>query len=355
MNLVDLEETAAYRYELPPELIAQSHAQPRDASRLLVVRDDTLEHAVFSTLAHYLRAGDLLVLNETQVIAARLRGTRHGSGGAMEVLLLHPVAGRYDANATRWTALVKPARRAQVGQRIDFQGGGYATVTRLEEDGARELALSLSIPFEEFLSRAGSLPLPPYIHNGSPAAQASYQTIFARTPGSVAAPTASLHFTPAVFTALEHAGVEIARLSLDVGLGTFRPMKSARIDEHAMHAEYFEIPLQTAQKIERAKSQGRRVVAAGTTVMRALEGSAARHGHVTAGQDATDIFIKPGFEFRVVDRLLTNFHLPGSTLLVLVCAFAGYERVMHAYRTAVEARYRFFSFGDAMLLERAAK
>lgn len=355
MSRIDLHDAAAYTYDLPPDRIAQSHADPRDASRLLVVHHNALEHATFAQFAQFLRGGDLLVLNETRVIAARLHGTRHGSGGAMEVLLLHPAGGRYDANATLWNALVKPARRAHVGQRIDFNDAGHAVVTGLMDDGGRELAFTLNVPFEEFLRQAGSLPLPPYIYNESAQAQQSYQTVFAKTPGSVAAPTASLHFTEAVFAQLKASGVEIARLTLDVGLGTFRPMKSARLDEHTMHAEWFDIPVQTADAVERAKSQGRRVVAAGTTVMRALEGSAAAHGRVRAGEDATDIFIRPGFNFAVVDLLLTNFHLPNSTLLVLVCAFAGYERVMDAYRTAVGDGYRFFSFGDAMLLERAAK
>jgi S-adenosylmethionine:tRNA ribosyltransferase-isomerase len=292
------------------------------------------------------------VLNETRVIAARIAGTREGSGGSVEVLLLHPSAQpRYDPSATVWRALVKPARRLQTGARIRFGDLGSATVAAAFDEGLRELSFDLRLPFEAFLERAGRLPLPPYIHNESPEAQERYQTIFARAPGSVAAPTASLHFTDRVFRALEQRGVETAKLVLDVGLGTFRPMKGARLDEHVMHAESYELPETTVRAIERAKAQGRRVVAAGTTVMRALEGAHAKHGRLVAGEDETGIFITPGFTFRVVDALLTNFHLPRSTLLVLVSAFAGSRTIREAYRHAIEREYRFFSFGDAMLLE----
>ena len=291
------------------------------------------------------------VLNETRVIAARLFGTRP-TGGHAEVLLLRPTHhGRYDPHAARWQALVKPGRRLRVGDRVLFGDLGEAAIVHVHDDGVRDVEFSLNVPFETFLERAGTLPLPPYIHNDSQEAQERYQTIFAREPGSVAAPTASLHFTQTVFEALERKGVEMVKLVLDVGLGTFRPMQGERLDEHVMHSESFSIPQRTVDAIASAKREGRRVIAAGTTVMRALEGSAHAHGELRAGEDETAIFITPGFTFRIVDAMVTNFHLPQSTLLVLVSAFAGREAIMRAYREAVEREYRFFSFGDAMFIE----
>lgn len=342
----------AYDFDLPAELIAQSHAHPRDASRLLVLGERGMVHARFSQLAQFLRPDDLLVLNETRVIAARLLAQREPGGGRVEILLLNPASGqRYDASALRWLALVKPGRKMRPGQRVRFGDLGTAVVASESGEGLREVEFDLNVPFETLLERSGKLPLPPYIHNDSQEAQEDYQTIFARNPGSVAAPTASLHFTAGVMESLRAAGVETATLTLDVGLGTFRPMKALRLDEHVMHAEQFEIPADTAAKIATAKEQGRRIVAAGTTVVRALEGSAAKHGAVKAGEDSTNLFIQPGFTFRVVDAMITNFHLPQSTLLVLVSAFAGRQRVLDAYAAAVNERYRFFSFGDAMLIE----
>jgi S-adenosylmethionine:tRNA ribosyltransferase-isomerase len=219
------------------------------------------------------------------------------------------------------------------------------------DGGVREIELALTVGFEEFLEAAGTLPLPPYVHDDSPEAQAGYQTIFARDPGSVAAPTASLHFTPAVFEELARRDVEIVKLVLDVGLGTFRPLQTESLDDHQMHAESYVIPEATARAVMRAKEEGRRVIAAGTTVVRALEASALAHTAVRPGRGETDLFIKPGFNFRIVDALLTNFHLPRSTLLVLVCAFAGRERMLRAYAEAIERGYRLFSFGDAMFIE----
>lgn len=316
------------------------------------MRRGEIEHRTFHDLPEYLRAGDVLVLNETRVIAARVFGLRP-SGGRAELLLLHPSHQmRYDPSATRWQALVKPGRRLREGQRVLFGDLGEARIVTVhDEDGVRDVEFSLRVPFERFLERAGRLPLPPYIHNESDEAQERYQTIFAREPGSVAAPTASLHFSETVFEALRARKVEMVKLVLDVGLGTFRPMQSERIDEHLMHAESFTIPQPTADAIASAKREGRRVIAAGTTVVRALEGSAAAHGAVHAGSDETNIFITPGWPFRVVDAMITNFHLPQSTLLVLVSAFAGREAILQAYREAVEREYRFFSFGDAMLIE----
>jgi S-adenosylmethionine:tRNA ribosyltransferase-isomerase len=347
----DARLTAAYTFHLPEHLIAQQPATPRDASRMLVLRQGTIEHRVFHDLPEYLRAGDVLVLNETRVIAARVFGTRP-TGGHVELLLLRPTHhGRYDPAATRWQALAKPGRRLREGQRVCFGDLGEAAVTAVHEDGVRDVEFALNVPFETFLERAGKLPLPPYIHNDSAEAQERYQTIFAREPGSVAAPTASLHFTERVLDDIRANGVEIVKLVLDVGLGTFRPMQTETLDEHVMHSESFSIPKQTVDAIVRAKNEGRRIIAAGTTVMRALEGSAAKHGRLRAGEDETAIFITPGFQFRIVDAMITNFHLPQSTLLVLVCAFAGYDAIMRAYEDAIARGYRFFSFGDAMFIE----
>lgn len=317
----------------------------------MVVDGERLEHRFFYDLPELLRDGDVLAVNETRVIAARLHGERAGSGGRVEVLLLHPAQSmRYDSGATLWTALVRPAKRLRPGDRIVFGTLGTAEVTAERDEGLRDLRFDLEVPFETFLDRAGRLPLPPYIHSDTDEAQRRYQTVFARTPGSVAAPTASLHFTQEVLDRIRNRGVRIVPIVLDVGLGTFRPMKSERISEHIMHAERYEIPPVSAEEIGRAKRDGRRVIAAGTTVIRALEGSAHAHGALRAGEDATDLFIRPGFTFGVVDAAITNFHLPRSTLLVLVSALAGRERIARAYRIAVENGYRFFSFGDAMFV-----
>lgn len=317
---------------------------------MLVLRHGEIEHRIFRDLPEYVREGDVLVLNETRVIAARVFGTRP-SGGRVELLLLRPHHGRYDPSATRWQALAKPGRRLQAGQRITFGDLAQAEIVGVHEDGVRDVEFSLRVPFEEFLERAGKLPLPPYIHNESEEAQQRYQTIFAREPGSVAAPTASLHFTESVFAALRAKGVEIVKLVLDVGLGTFRPMQGERLDQHVMHSESFSIPAATVDAIAAAKRENRRVIAAGTTVVRALEGSAVQYGSPRPGADETSLFITPGFQFRVVDAMITNFHLPQSTLMVLVTAFAGRETILRAYEEAVKREYRFFSFGDAMFIE----
>ena len=318
----------------------------------MVVRGDRIDHKIFRDLPSVLRSGDVLVLNETRVIAARVVGSRVQTGGSVEMLLLHPASGeRYDPRATRWSVLVRPAKRVREGAVIEFGELGTATVEEVAAEGMRVMRFDLSVPFETFLERAGRLPLPPYIRNDSDEAQQRYQTVFARVPGSVAAPTASLHFTPEILARLEENGIEIVRLTLDVGLGTFRPMKPGAVGEHHMHAESYSIPAETVAAIERAKRDARRVVAAGTTVVRALEGSVHDRGALVAGEGSTSMFIRPGFVFRIVDAMITNFHLPHSTLLVLVSAFAGRERILHAYREAVIHSYRFFSFGDAMFLE----
>lgn len=340
---------------MPPELIAQSPAARRDGSRLMVLDADATAHREFADLPEVLRPGDVLVLNETRVIRARLLGRRLPGGGRAELLLLHPADSlRYDARALAWIALARPARRLRAGERVAFGDFGEATVRREMDEGLREIELSLGVPFEEFLERAGRMPLPPYIRNDSAEAQARYQTVFAREPGSVAAPTASLHFTPELLGDVERAGIEIVRISLDVGLGTFRPVTVETVAEHAMHAEAYLIDPRAAEALERARRERRRVVAAGTTVVRALEGNVRDNGRVEPGRHVTDLFITPGFGFNIVDAMITNFHLPRSTLLMLVSAFGGFERIRSAYAEAIERRYRFYSFGDAMFVVRSA-
>jgi S-adenosylmethionine:tRNA ribosyltransferase-isomerase len=348
--------TTTYRYALPEERIAKTPAEPRDAARLLVLTDDArFEDRVFTDFPSFLRAGDLLVLNETQVIRARLRATRERSGGAVELLLLRPAdRDRFDLSARRWRALVKPGRRLREGALIRFGELGTAQVTAVGADGVRELLFDLRVPLEKVLETYGEMPLPPYVGSGDEVRAARYQTVFARVPGSVAAPTASLHFSQAVLDAIAQRGVIIVPVTLDVGLGTFKPIETERIDDHVMHAERYAISAQTAAAINAAKREGRRVVAAGTTVVRTLEAAAQGDGEIVAQEGETSIFITPGFTFRVVDALLTNFHLPASTLLTLVSAFAGFERTKAAYRHAIDAGYRFYSFGDAMFMERHA-
>ena len=285
------------------------------------------------------------------MIRARIFGTRVPSGAKVELLFLHPSgSAHYDPDATRWLALAKPARRLHRGDRISFGDLGEATVVAARDDGVRELDLHLSGTFEEFLESAGRLPLPPYVKTDTARAQDGYQTIFAREPGSVAAPTASLHFSEAVLAELATRGVQIVKITLDVGLGTFRPMQGERVDEHRIHPERYAISEEAAAAIQNAKRGGRRIVAAGTTVVRALESSAQNDGVVKQGAAETNLFIQPGFDFRVVDAMLTNFHLPRSTLLVLVSAFAGRDRMRRAYEEAKARGYRFFSFGDAMFI-----
>jgi S-adenosylmethionine:tRNA ribosyltransferase-isomerase len=318
-----------------------------------------LDHRVFADFPALLRAGDVLVLNETRVVRARLRVKLSG-GGDGELLLLRPRArAGFDPAAREWLALVRPGRKLRTGARIEAGEAG-ATIVGVLDDGPRIVRFDDGLDVGALLECHGEVPLPPYVvPRGAGAAEADalraqrYQTVFARVPGSVAAPTASLHFTDEILAEIRARGVTIVPLVLDVGIATFRPMNGATIDEHVMHAERYAIPAATAAALAAARRDGRRVVAAGTTVLRALEGAALRDGAVQAGEAETDLFVTPGFAFRVVDALLTNFHLPRSTLLVLVSAFSGYARVRAAYREAIEREYRFFSFGDAMFVERA--
>jgi S-adenosylmethionine:tRNA ribosyltransferase-isomerase len=344
---------ALFDYALPQELIAQHPVRLRDRSRLMVLDGDAIAHRSFSSLPHLLRPDDLLVLNETRVIPARLVGERKRGGGRVELLLLHPAGSmHYDPKALRWIALAKPARRLRCGDRIVFGALGEVTVRAELAEGMREIELCIGVAFEEFLQRAGRMPLPPYIRNDSPSAQRRYQSVFARLPGSVAAPTASLHFTPRLLREVAGRGIEIARLALNVGLGTFRPVATESIDEHDMHAESYSIEAEAARAIESARFSGRRIVAVGTTVVRALEGNLREHGRIEPGEHVTNLFITPGFRFGAVGAMITNFHLPRSTLLMLVSAFAGRDRVLRAYAQAVAERYRFYSFGDAMFVLR---
>ncbi len=348
----DPRSVAAYDYELPDELIARQPARERDASRLLDASHGAFDDRRFAELPELLDAGDVLVVNETQVVRARLRA-RLPDDAAVEVLLLRPqLQARFDPAASDWLVLARPGRKLQIGTRIRFDDVATATVTEVLADGPRVIRFDPGTDVAQLMAEHGELPLPPYVGEGDDARAARYQTIFARVPGSIAAPTASLHFTDDVFARLRARGVVVVPLVLDVGIGTFRPLQSATLDEHVMHAERYEIPAATAAAVRDAQRDGRRIVAAGTTVMRALEAAAAA-GPIAAGEAETSLFITPGFPFRVVDLLLTNFHLPRSTLLVLVSAFAGHAFIRDLYATAIARRYRFFSFGDAMLLPRS--
>ncbi len=336
--------TADFDFDLPQELIAQTPAEPRDASRLMVLSrsSEAREHRVFSDLPGYLREGDLLVVNDTRVMAARLFGVRPDSGGRIEILLLRPMAGE-----RTWEVMMSPLRQAVPGRALLFEGADgplEATVVSRTEELA---VLQFGRDFNP--ATVGNLPLPPYIHDyaGDPG---RYQTVYARDPRSAAAPTAGLHFTPGLLERLASIGVQRAAVTLEVGIGTFRPVKVDDPREHNLHAERVRVSEETALAIRSAKSDGRRVFAVGTTVIRTLEHVARMHGEVREYEGDTTLRILPGDDFRVIDGIITNFHLPKSTLLMLICAFAGQERVMGAYKEAVASGYRFYSFGDAMLI-----
>jgi S-adenosylmethionine:tRNA ribosyltransferase-isomerase len=340
--------TSDFDYDLPAASIAQEPA-PRGESRLLVLdRPAPERHSRVRDLPRLLRPGDLLVLNDTRVIQARLYGRSTG-GGRMEVLLIERVAER------EWEALVKPGRRARPGTVIEIAEGLAAEVVDKREEGsAHRYLLRFSEPIEPHLERLGHIPLPPYIHRPDTSEDRErYQTVYARSPGAVAAPTAGLHFSEELLREIEAAGIETARVTLHIGIGTFKPVGAERIEEHRMDRERYEIGEEAAEAVRRAREAGRRIVAVGTTVVRTLEGAAlAGGGDVRAGSAATDLFITPGFRFQAVDVLLTNFHLPRSTLLMLVSAFAGRERVLAFYEEAIREGYRFYSYGDAMLAEK---
>lgn len=335
-----------YYFELPKELIAQTPLADRAASRLLVLHRETgeYEHHTFRDIKNYLRPGDCLVLNNTKVIPARLMGVKADTGAVIEVLLLKRKSDDV------WETLVKPGKKARPGAVISF-GNGLITGTVLEigEEGNRLIRFTYDGIWEEVLDRLGEMPLPPYITHKLEDRN-RYQTVYAKYEGSAAAPTAGLHFTKDLLAELEASGIELAYVTLHVGLGTFRPVKEENLLDHHMHSESYEITEEAAQKINRAKQNGHRVICVGTTSCRTIESAADENGLLRACKGDTDIFIYPGYRFKVLDALITNFHLPESTLIMLVSALAGREQVLAAYREAVKERYRFFSFGDAMLI-----
>lgn len=338
-------KTSDFYYDLPEELIAQTPAEPRDSSRLLVYHRDEkrIEHRIFRDIAEYLRAGDLLVVNRTRVLPARLFA-RTANGGNVEVLLLKRL------NLDEWEVLVRPGKKCKIGVRLVVNDELSLEVVGITESGERHVRFFYEGAFEDVLSRAGTMPLPPYIHEKLKDPE-RYQTVYSKENGSAAAPTAGLHFTPELLERLKNKGVEIAEVLLHVGLGTFRPVKEENILDHKMHSEYYEIGEEAARRINRAKSEGRRVVAVGTTSVRTLETVADENGFVNACRGNTEIFIYPPYRFKCVDALITNFHLPESTLLMLVSSLCSREEILNIYETAVRERYRFFSFGDAMLIE----
>ncbi|MCL2166342.1 MAG: tRNA preQ1(34) S-adenosylmethionine ribosyltransferase-isomerase QueA [Clostridiales bacterium] len=343
-------ELSLFDYELPAERIAQQPVEPRDHSRMLVMPrhetagpDTEIRHDYFYNLPQYLRAGDLLVLNRTRVIPARLIGRKAKTGGAAECFLLHQVA------PDRWSCLVKPGRRLAPGTKLIFgQGELEGLIEERTEGGGRLVRFAWQGDFEEILRRVGQTPLPPYIHE-KPEDPERYQTVYGDIAGSAAASTAGLHFTEESLEALRRMGVGFAQVLLHIGPGTFRPVQTRQIEDHLMHSEYCEVSEETAREINRAKEEGRRVIAVGTTPLRTLEAMGSG-GSVKAGSCWTDLYIYPGYSFQIIDGLLTNFHLPKSSLLMLVCALAGRERVLAAYQEAIREGYRFFSFGDCCLI-----
>ena len=335
-----------FYYDLPEELIAQHPLKKRDESRLMVInrKKNTIEDRRFFDVTEYLRPGDLLVMNNTKVIPGRIYGHREDTGGKVEILLLRHLSDK------DWEIMVKPGKRAKVGARIIFSPELKGVITGTTQGGLRVISFEYTGIFKEIVNEIGLMPVPPYIHE-TLADNNRYQTVYAKREGSSAAPTAGLHFTPDLLEKIEEMGVSIAEVTLHVGIGTFRPVKCDVIEEHHMHEEYFEVPEETAKAIKRTKKNGGRVIAVGTTSVRTLESDAQfNEGSVEAYSGLTDIFIYPGYEWKVVDAMITNFHLPESTLLMLVSAFYNREAIMKAYQTAIDLKYRFFSFGDAMLI-----
>lgn len=340
-------KTADFDYELPQELIAQDPLEQRDSSRLLILDKKTGErtHRIFHDIIDYLHEGDCLVINNTKVIPARLIGEREGTGGKVEVLLLK----RKTDNV--WETLVKPGKKARPGMRLSFGGGLlHAEVQEVVDEGNRLIRFEYEGIFEEILDQLGQMPLPPYITHQLKDKN-RYQTVYAKYEGSAAAPTAGLHFTEELLQKIQEKGVKIARVTLHVGLGTFRPVKVDDVTQHHMHTEFYHVSQEAADIINETKKQGGRVICVGTTSCRTVESAADGQGVVQATEGDTDIFIYPGYQFKVLDCLITNFHLPESTLLMLVSALAGKENIMAAYKEAVEMKYRFFSFGDAMFIQ----
>lgn len=340
-------DVSQFDFDLPERLIAQTPLAERSESRLLVLRreDGSIRHRRFQDIVEFLQPGDVLVLNDSKVIPARLIGSKADTGAKIELLLLKQLQG------DRWETLVKPAKRIKAGTKVVFGQGELVAVAEEEGEapGGRIFRLEYDGVLMELLNRLGQMPLPPYIKKQLDDPD-RYQTVYARHPGSAAAPTAGLHFTPELLNRIEQRGVNIAAITLHVGLGTFRPVTADRVEDHRMHAEYYDVSREAAEAVNKAKANGRRVVAVGTTSCRTLESIADDEGTVYARSGWTDLFIYPGYTFRAVDALITNFHLPKSTLVMLVSAFAGRELTMKSYREAVREEYRFFSFGDAMLI-----
>ena len=341
-------KTSDFDYLLPEELIAQTPMEPRDHSRLLVYHrgDNTMEHKHFYDILDYLHEGDALVINETKVIPARLLGVKEDTGVPVEVLLLRR------QNATDWEALVRPGRRLKPGAMCSFGDGllRCEIMGNVEEIGGRVVRFHYEGVFEELLERLGEMPLPPYIHEKQ-LDQTRYQTVYAKAEGSAAAPTAGLHFTPELMEKIKQKGVTVVPVLLHVGLGTFRPVKAEDVDEHKMHSEFYEVTQEAADTLNAIRARGGRLICVGTTSVRTIETAATEDGIIHAGSGDTAIFIKPGVKIKAVDALITNFHLPQSTLLMLVSTFMGRENALNTYNTAVAEKYRFFSFGDAMFIE----
>lgn len=335
-----------FNYNLPKELIAQVPIKDRDQSRLMVLdrKNKTIEHKIFKDIIDYLEPGDCLVRNNTKVIPARLYGVKEETGANVEFLLLKRVDGDI------WEVMVKPGRKLMPGVRVEF-GNGLLKAEILEkfEDGNRKVKFEYNGIFNEILNEIGLMPLPPYIHEKLKEKD-RYQTVYAKYEGSAAAPTAGLHFTDELFKKLQEKGVEVANVTLHVGIGTFRPVKVENIEEHDMHSEHFYIKAEDAEKINKAKREGHRVIAVGTTSCRVLESIVDENGYVKEVEGDTNIFIYPGYKFKCLDALITNFHLPESTLIMLVSALAGKDFIMQAYEEAVKEQYKFFSFGDAMFI-----
>jgi len=336
-----------FYYELPQELIAQEPLKDRSSSRLLVLErySGEIQHRVFTDLKEYLNKGDCLVFNDTRVIPARLLGEKEDTGGKIEFVLLKQIEG------DTWEVILKPGRRARIGSRFIFGNGALrAEIVDVVKEGNRLVRFEYDGIFNEVLDRVGVIPLPPYITKKLDEPE-RYQTVYSKYRGSAAAPTAGLHFTKEMLEDLKQQGINMAFLTLHVGLGTFRPVKTENIEDHVMHSEYYVLNEDAAQIINRTKESGGKIVAVGTTACRVLETVGTDDGYVKSAQGWTDIFIYPGYRFKVIDALITNFHLPESTLIMLVSAFAGKDNIMRAYHIAVEKKYRFFSFGDAMLIK----
>ena len=336
-----------FDYDLPQELIAQTPLLDRTASRLMVVdrENESVGHDTFKNIKQHLKKGDCLVLNNTRVIPARLCGFREDSGRSIEFLLLNRLS------TNRWETIVKPGKKLKPGHRVVFGNGELiANVVETLDNGGRIVEFEYEGLFENVLDRLGEMPLPHYITEKLEDRE-RYQTVYAKYDGSAAAPTAGLHFTSELLSEIEEMGVNVAYITLHVGLGTFRPVKVDNIEEHDMHSEWYSIPPETAEIVNKTKAEGGRVIAVGTTSCRTLESATDEKGILPAKSDSTSIFIYPGYKFKMIDALITNFHLPKSTLIMLVSALAGYDLTMEAYRRAVEEKYRFFSFGDAMFIE----